>query len=239
MKSNVLVPAGCAVAGIAIGFLGGFIFAKSKYKKMYEKQYDDAMYEIKKKEASMNSTEVEGKKPTEEEAKEIAKDFPSDLWSKAFEEKQEKRKDYKNLVRKEGYFPDEEDRKDEKFDNEAFEKKNYAECKSKFEEDLKLHSEYTGISEDELREGEVRIISEDEYYEETHDSEPVELEWDPDASVLRDIEGNILEPEITFGEDWDEILRNIEDNAGHDTWVYDERLELFYCVCVLNPRLIK
>ena len=84
--------------------------------------------------------------------------------------------------------------------------------------------------------GSVRIISDDEYYESTHDAEPTEVQWDPTSGVLRDVDGNILEPEITFGGDWDEILRRVESRGNEDTWVYDERLEEYYCVSLLNPR---
>ena len=239
---NVIVPVICAVAGTAIGFAGGFIFAKAKYKKHYQDELDKATYEISKKEAAMEAKDVVGTKPTEEEAKEIAKDFPTELWTEQFKKQQHKRKDYKNLVRKEGYFPDEDGNevtKKDAFDEKKFDEKNYDECKQKFEEDLKSHAEYSGISEAVLMEGVVRIIPEDEYYEETHDSEPIELEWDMSCSILRDIEGNILEPEITFGEDWDEILRRIEERPDGDTWVYDERLDLYYCACVSNARNVK
>lgn len=238
MRNDILIPAGCAAVGIAVGFIGGFIFAKGKYKKLYEKKYDDEIYKLKKEEA-MKESDIEGTKPTEEEAKEIAKDFPSDLWTEAFKKEQEKRKEYKNLVRKEGYAPDDKDEKKEIFNVKEFNKKNYEENKSKFEEELELRAEYSGISIDELRDASVRIIDEEDYYENTHDSEPIEVEWSPRDSALRDIEGNILEPEITFGEDWDQILRRIEDRPGEDTWVYDERLDLYYCCCLEDPRNLK
>ena len=237
---KAIIPAGCAVAGIITGFVGGYFFARSKYKKQIAK-CDEELYAIKKKEAAMRE-EVEGTKPTEEEAKKIAENFPQELWTESFKKNQEKRKDYKNLVRQEGYLPDDDGEIPEKkdvFDNESFERKNYKEAKSKFEEDLKLHSEYSGISEDELRHCEVSIISEEEYYEETHDTEPIEMEWDPTCSVLRDVEGNILEPEISLGDDWDMILRRVEDTPDRDTWVYDERLELYYCICLQTPRNLK
>ena len=233
---DISIPALCAVAGIAVGFAAGYLFSK----KRYEKKFDEELYAIKK-EAAMKAEEL-GKKPTEEEAKEIAKDFPTELWTETFKKQNEKRKEYKNLIRNEEYMPDDDGEtpdKSEVFDNESFEKKNYEEAKSKFDDDIRTRSEYSGISEEELRNCEVVIISEEDYYESTHDTEPIEMEWDPSCSILRDIEGNILEPEITLGDDWDMILRRIEETPDRDTWVYDERLELYYCVCVANPRNLK
>lgn len=239
MNIKRFIPAGCAAAGLVAGFLGGYFFAKHKYKKAYEEKVDAELYEMKKREAALKA---EGEKPTEKEAAEIAKDFPKEAWTESFKKSQEKRKEYKNLIRNEDYLPDDDGEIPEKediFDNESFEKKNYEEQKNKFEEDLRLRSEYSGISENDLRNLEVIIISEEDYYESTHDSEPIEMEWDPTSSILRDVDGNILEPEITFGEDWDTILRRIEDTPDRDTWVYDERLELYYCVCLTNARSIK
>ena len=236
--TKFMLPAGCAVAGAVVGLIGGYFIGKKKCKKFYEEEYDKRVYELKR-EAAMKSEEVEGRKPTEEEAAEIAKDFPTELWSKTFKENNEKRKDYKNLVRQEGYLPDDDgeqvDKKDI-FDNEAFEKRNYDEAQKRFDEELSLRAEYCGVSEEALRECDVIIISEEEYYSETHSTEPVEIEWDATYSCLRDIDGEILEPEIILGPDWDMILRRVEDTPDNGTWVYDERLDRYYYILLANPR---
>ena len=235
---NVVIPAVCAVAGVAAGFVGGFFFAKAKYKKVYEEKYEKDIYQLKKKEAKATASE-EPHDTTEDEAKKIAEGFPSELWTEQFKKDQEKRKEYKNLVRKEQYILDDDDNdvdKSEVFDNDKFEKKNYSRCKQEFEDKLDTFSEYSGISKAALMQGSVRIISDDDYYASTHDAEPTELQWDSVSCVLNDIDGNILEPEITFGEDWNDILRRIESRGGEDTWVYDERLEEYYCVSLKNAR---
>lgn len=231
-SQNALVPAICAVAGITVGFIGGFIFAKAKYKKLYEDKYEKDIYDFKKKEAK-NS--VEPHKTTEEEAKKIAEEFPTELWTESFKKDQEKRKDYKNLVRDNGYLPDEEGNeidKSEIFDSKKFDKANRSKCQQEFDDKLTMFSEYSGISKEALLQGEVRIIPEEEYYESTHDSNPSELQWSLRDNVLRDIDGNILEPEITLGDDWDIIIRRIEERPDAETWVYDERLEEYYCISV-------
>lgn len=236
-SKTVLVSAGCAAAGIAIGFIGGFIFGKAKYKKIYEKELEKELLKSKK------SDIPEGEAVSSEKAEEIGKGMSAkELWTEAFKEKAEKREEYKNLVRKEGYFEDEDGNEvdsSEVFNVDKFDEENKKRCKEDFEEQLELFSEYSGISKEELMKGSVRIITDEEYYETTHENEPTELQWSPSEGVLRSIDGDILEPEITFGEDWDEILRRIEARAESETWVYDERLEEYYCVELDNPRNIK
>ena len=211
MNNNVIIPAICAVAGVTVGFVGGFIFAKAKDKKLYEDKYEKDIFEMKKKEAK--AAIDDGHTPSEEEAKNIAKDFPTELWTESFKKDQQKRKDYKNLVRKEQYILDDDDNevdKSEVFDNDKFESDNLARCKEEFEDRVRLYSEYSGISVEALLEGEVRIISEDEYYETTHESEATELQWDKKAKILRNADGDICEPEVTFGDDWVKIIELIE-----------------------------
>ena len=240
MKNNdITVPAICAVAGIAVGFIGGFIFAKAKYKKIYEEKYDKEVFEMKKK--NMKSEIVEGEKVNPEKAKEIAKDFPSELWTEQFKKDNEKRKEYKNILRTEEYYEDEKGNevdKAEVFDDKKFDKKNKTKREQEFEEDIQRHSEYAGISVEELKKGSVRVISDDEYYALERDDEPVELQWSTMGSVLRDEEGEILEPSITFGEDWDEIIRRVEARE-EETFVYDERLNRYYMVSLETPRSVK
>lgn len=237
MTNKVLIPAVCAVAGVAAGFVGGFIFAKAKYKKFYENKYDNDIYAMKKKEAK---ADAELHATTEEEAKKINESFPSELWTEQFKKDQEKRKDYKNLVRKEGYIPDDDKEENpEVFNAAKFDRENYSKCEEEFKERVKLFSEYSGISEEALMQGEVRIISEEEYYEGTHESEPTELEWDMRAHLLTGVDGDIYEPQVTFGDDWEKIIELIEElrtrNPESDVWIYDERIEEFYCVTSTNP----
>lgn len=238
MRTNdIAIPAVCAVAGAAIGFIGGFIFAKAKYKKLYEDKYDKEVFELKKK--NMKS-EIEGEKVDDEKAKEIAKDFPSELWTEQFKKDNEKRKEYKNIVRKEQYFEDDngEVDKSEVFDEKKFDKENKTKQETELEEDIQRYSEYAGISVEELKKGSVRIISDDEYYETEHKDDPVELQWSTMGGILRNEDGEILEPSITFGEDWDEIVRRIETRE-EETFVYDERLDRYYMVSIENPRNVK
>ena len=233
---NVVIPAVCAVAGVAAGFIGGFFFAKAKYKKVYEEKYEKDIFESKKKEAK--TAIDDGHTPSEEETEKIVKGFPTELWTESFKKDQEKKKEYKNILRTEEYN-DEVVNDSEVFDNAKFEAKNYARCKEEFDDKLKTFSEYSGISEEALMQGSVRIVTDDEYYETTHECEPTELQWDPMSSILRSIDGDILEPEITFGEDWEEIVHRIEAREENETWVYDERLEEYYCVSLDNPRNVK
>lgn len=229
-SKNILIPALCAVAGVTVGFVGGFIFAKAKYKKAYEKKYEDDIYALKKKDVK-DQIKDDGHKTTEEEAKKIAESFPSELWTEQFKKSQEKKKEYKNICRENGYIYDTDGNKIDKsevFDNAKFEKENYKRCKEEFDERVKRFSEFSGISLEALLQGTVSIVDGDDYYENAHDAEPTELEWDPKSSTLRDIDGDILEPEITFGDDWDSILRRIEDRPDAETWVYDERIEEYY-----------
>lgn len=237
--NKYLIPAVCAVAGVTAGFVGGFIFAKAKYKKLYEEKYEKEKFEDKKKEAK--AAIDDGHTPSEEEAKKIAEGFPTELWTESFKKDQEKKKEYKNILRTEEYIDDDGKGvdKSEVFDDEKFSKENKSRCQEEFDDKLKTFSEYSGISEDALMQGSVRVISDDEYYEMTHECEPTELQWDASCSTLRSIDGDILEPEITFGEDWDEIIRRIEERPETETWVYDERLEEYYCVEVANPRSLK
>lgn len=237
--NKVIVPAGCAAVGVIAGFIGGFIFAKAKYKKLYEEKYEKDIYNSKKEQAKAEIDD--GHTPSDEEAKKIAEGFPTELWTEQFKKEREKKKEYKNILRTQEYVDDEgnEVDKSEVFDSEKFERENHSRCEEDFKDKLRLYSEYSGISEDALMQGEVRVISDDEYYEKTHEAEPTELQWDPTASILRSIDGDILEPEITFGDDWDEILRRIEARPETETWVYDERLEEYYCVSMENPRDLK
>lgn len=234
--NKCLIPAVCAVAGVAAGFVGGFIFAKAKYKKLYEEKYEKEKFESKKKEAK--AAIDDGHMTSEEEAEKIAKGFPTELWTESFKKEHEKKKEYKNILRTEEYNDEIVD-DSEVFDNAKFEAKNYSRCKEEFDDKLKTFSEYSGISEEALMQGSVRIISDDEYYETTHECEPTELQWDPMSSILRSIDGDILEPEITFGKDWEEIIERIEAREENETWVYDERLEEYYCVSLDNPRNVK
>lgn len=233
-----LIPAVCAVAGVAAGFVGGFIFAKAKYKKLYEEKYEKDIFNLKKEKAKEEA--YDGHETTEEEAKNIAKNFPTGLWTEQFKQKQEKVKQYRNILREEQYIDD--DRvvdKSEVFDNAKFEAENHSRCQEEFDDKLKTFSEYSGISEEALMQGSVRVISDEEYYESEHESEPTEVQWDPSSSILRNVDGDILEPEITFGDDWDEILRRVEARPETETWVYDERIEEYYCVSVTNLRSLK
>lgn len=232
-KNNIIIPAGCAVAGIIVGFVGGVIFGKHKYKKFYENKYNDDIYEYRKK-------DIEGEIPSEEKREEIAKASPesTELWTESFKKQHEKMKEYKNVVRREGYsgedVPD-----DEIFDNDKFEKENYDRCKQYFEDQLEAYSEYSGISKNTLINCEVRVIPEEEYFEETHDSEPVDLQWDPYGTVLRDEDGEHLEPEITFGRDWRDIIEYAEQRPDQITYVHDERLDNYYTIEIENPRTVK
>lgn len=230
-KSNILIPAGCAVAGVVIGFVGGFIFAKRKYKKLYEEKYDKDIYDFKKGLSNIEGTPVDEKK-----AEEIVKDSPesAELWTESFKKQQEKMKAYKNIVREAEY-----DIPEDAFDNEKFEKENYERCKQYFEDQLNSYSEYSGISKDALLDCSVRVMSEEEYYEETHNSEPLELQWDPHGTILRDEDGEILEPEITFGNEWKEVLEYAEKRPDQITYVYDERIDNYYSLEIENPRSVK
>ena len=228
------VPAGCALAGIAVGTIIGYFIAKKKLKEKYEKEANEQLQKYIKE-------NIVGSKPTKEQAEKIAKDFPTESWTEAFKKDQEKRKDYKNILRKEQYVDDDgnEVSKEDIFDDEKFDKKNLSKSKEIFEDQLQEYSEYSGISTEELLKCPVHVISESEYYDDTHDSEPEEFEWDPKAAILRSEDGEILEPIIIFGEDYKEILQEIEEKSPNDTWVHDERLEKYYCISVLNPRYLK
>ena len=230
-KVNAIVPVCCAVAGTVIGFVGGFIFAKRKYKKLYEDKYNKDIYEFKK----QHTENVDGEVPSDEKREEIAAASPksTELWTESFKKQHEKMKEYKNIVRTAEYSDD------EVFDNEKLEKENYERCKQYFEDQLESYSEYSGISKDVLRNSDVRVISEEEYFDETHDSEILELQWDPYGTILRDTDGEFLEPEITFGEEWKDIISEAENHPDQITYVYDERLDTYYSIEIENPRNVK
>lgn len=236
-KTNVMVPVICAVAGAAAGFVGGFIFAKAKYKKVYEEKADEEIAKFMKGQM-MN---VEGKKPTPDEAKEIAKDFPAEAWSKAFEEQQKEKKELKNIMRDNGYIPDEKEQIDpaEKEHPEEDETSRYAKQKEEFEEQLNLYSEYSGISKSELLADGVQIIEEEDFFNEKNEDDYEQYQWSPDYSELRNIDGEVMVPEILLGPEYNDILQAVENSPVNPIFVHDERLEHYFSIELESPRHIK
>lgn len=232
--NKYIVPAICAVAGVGIGFAGGFIFAKNKYKKKYEKEAEEAMLKFFRK-----NKVPEGTKPTKEEAEEIAKDFPKELWTEQFKKDQEKRKEAANIIRERKYDdPDIYDPAD--YEHPEEDEARYSRCKEDFNEKLDLYSEYSGISKSELLQGGVGIIDAEDFYESDHDPDALEeLQWCPDYNELRDINGDILAPEITLGPDFADILQYAENMPASDVWLHDERLDTYYKLSLESPRHIK
>ena len=235
MNKNI-IPAICAVAGVALGFTGGFIFAKNKYKKAYEKKVEEEMTKF----YSKNTKAPEGHETTKEEAEEIAKDFPKELWTEAFKKDQESRKKAREIVRQEQYdweegFEDDPAENEHPRDNDV----NYSDLTQAFEEDLKLYSEHSGLSMSELRNNDVNIIDAEDYYERDNGQEINEIQWSPDYNELRDIDGNVLAPEITLGRDYQDILQYSESMPASDIFLHDERLDKYYLLSLESPRHIK
>ena len=236
-KINPAVPVICAVAGATIGFVGGFIFAKARYKKIYENKADEEISKFMK----GQMMDVEGKKPTSEEAKEIAKDFPAEAWSKAFEEQQKEKKDLKNIMRDNGYIPEDKEKVDpaEKEHPEEDNSSKYAEQKAKFEEELNLFSEYSGISKSQLLTEGVQIIDADEFFNEKNEDDYDQYQWSPDYGELRNIDGELMIPEILLGPEFSDILQTVEQSPVEATYIHDERLDHYFSVELESPRHIK
>ena len=234
-KTNVAIPAICAVAGVAVGFIGGFFFAKAKYKKLYEEKADNEIVKY------MKEHEVEGTKPTPDEAKEIAKNFPTETWSKAFEEQQAEKKEYKNILRDEDYISEDKEPIDPAEKEHPTEDENtlYATQKEAFEEQLNLFSEYSGISKSELLSGGVQIIDADEFFADKDEIDYEQYQWSPDYSELRNIDGEIMVPEILLGPEYSEILQKVEESPIEATYIHDERLDHYFSVELESPRHIK
>lgn len=231
-----IVPAVCAAVGVALGFTGGFIFAKNKYKKAYEDKVEEEMLRILKE----NDKTPEAHETTKEEAEEIAKDFPKELWTEAFKKDQEKRKVAREIVRQEGYDWE------EGFEDDPAESEHprddgpvYTKRIEEFEEDLKLYSEHSGLSQSELRQGGVNIIDAEDYYDRDNGEEINEIQWSPDYNELRNVDGEVLVPEITLGKDYADILQYAESMPASDIFIHDERLDRYYLLSLESPRHIK
>lgn len=240
---DIVIPAVCAAVGIGIGFAGGFIFAKNKYKKKYEQEAETQMFEFLK-----NNKVPDGEKVTPEKAEEIGKDFPKELWTEQFKKDQEKRKEAREIVREEKYYIDDDGNevsKKEIYDPAEYEhpeedEERYNRCKEEFNDKLDLYSEFSGISRSELLQGTVNIIDAEDYYESEHDSDDLEeFQWNADTNELRDVDGNVVAPEITFGPEYADILQYCESMPASTIYLHDERLDAYYTVCLENPMDIK
>ena len=238
---KAMVPVICAVTGVA-GFVGGFIFAKSKYKKMYEEKADAEIAKHIKKESKMD---VEGTPVDPKKAEEIANDSPesTELWSKAFKEKQDKHKEYKNILREAEYADDDVIEVDDtsKKHGEGYDRELYSEQKEDFERKLDTFSELSGISKSELRNEEVVVLEAHEFWA-NPDAEKInydEYQWSPLYNELRDVDGNPVVPEILLGPKFEDILREVERNPVEATYIYDGRIEEYFTIELDNPRNIK
>ena len=238
MKKAV-VPVICAVTGVA-GFVGGFIFAKSKYKKMYEEKADAEIAKFIKKDQKMND---EGTPVDTKKAEEIVKDSPetAELWSKSFKEKQERHKEYKNILRTAEYVDDDTIEADStliKEANEEYDRNLYREQKEEFERKLDLFSEDAGISKSELLSEEVRVLESHEFWA-NPDAERINYDeylWSPKTKELRDVNGEPIVPEILLGRNFQDILRDVEASPVEATYIYDGRIDEYFTIELENTK---
>lgn len=240
--NKVIIPSICAVAGLGLGFAAGFIFAKKKYQKFYEDKVENDILEyIKKNEKKPEEGTVEGHKTTPEEKAEIAKEFPKQQWTDSFKKSQEERKKSRELIRQYEYDSDDvievEDAKEMRY--KEVNKADYNKLKESFNEELDLYSEFSGVSKSELLQNTVEIIDDTEYYSEDHPEALEELQWSPDYNELRDVDGNVLAPEITLGPEYTDILRKAEETPDSEIYLQDDRLGKYYVLSIESPRHIK
>ena len=238
MNRNV-IPSICAVVGLGIGFGAGFIFAKKKYQKFYEDKVEAEILAYLKKNEKKSDKSDDEHKPTKEEAEEIAKDFPKELWTDSFKKSQEDRKKARELIRQERYEA-EDDIDPAEMEHPEDDKADYSAQKEAFNERLNDYSEFAGVSKSELMQNSVNIIDAEDYYSAEHAENALEeLQWSPDYEELRDVDGNILAPEITLGPDYADILKYAESMPASDVFLQDDRLGTYYILTLDSPRRIK
>lgn len=215
--NKYIIPAICAVAGVAIGAVGGFFFAKAKYKKIYEAESNKEIKEfIKHYEEKYPPVVCKGEDDhndiSDNWKKEAAQDFPKEAWE--------------NAVKSSGEYR-----------NKYYKKASDLYDKSKDEEKSETTYSITSDEDDgtpdtwDRREfDDPYLITADEHYSQQNDWETIELQWDPDSMTLSDLDGNIYNyPAETIGMD---NLRYAEDHADSEVYIRNERDDCDYLVTI-------
>ena len=201
--NKIIIPAICAVAGVAVGAVGGFFFAKAKYEKAYQDRANDEIKEFIKHYEEKNPPVVSKGEDDHNDIsdnwkQEAVKDFPKEEWEKSIRRAGDERVDYRKKVK-------------ENYDKSKDEEKPETEYKMESESDDWDRQEFD----------DPYLITPDEHYEAASDWEMIELEWDIDKYILSDIDGNIYPyPDETIGM---ENLRHVEDHPDQDNFVRNER----------------
>ena len=217
--NKYIVPAICAVAGAAIGAVGGFIFAKSKYKKAYEDKVNEEtkafIKHYEEKNPPIVSKGEDDHNPISDNWKqEVAKDFPKEAWESAVKSAGEVRNKYYKAA-------------------EQYDKSKKEEKPESGDISYSIESTEEPDSWDRREFDDPYLITPNEHYSEQEDWETTELVWDPESMTLADIDGNIFNyPAETVGM---ENLRYAEDHPDSETFVRNERDDCDYLITIKNP----
>lgn len=225
--NKYILPAICAVAGMAAGAVGGFFFAKARYKSVYEKQANEEMKEFikhyeEKNPPIVSKGEDDHNDISDNWKKEAVQDFPKEAWEKAVRNAEPVRNKYYKVA-KDNY----DKSKDE-------EKPKASEAKPEYEKnpdvEYSMESDEGPDNWDRREFDDPYLITADEHYQEQNDWESIELQWDPDSMVLSDLDGNIYPyPAETIGM---ENLRYAEDHADSEIYVRNERDDCDYLITI-------
>lgn len=216
--NKYIVPAICAVAGAALGAVGGFIFAKSKYKKAYEQKANDEIKEFinhyeEKNPPIVSKGEDDHNDISDNWKKEVAEEFPKEAWEKAILHQGEVRNEYYKRAKQ--------------YDKASDAKPEY---EKNPDVEYSMESDEEPDSWDRREFDDPYLITADEHYTQAGDWETTELIWDPESMVLADIDGNIFNyPAETVGMD---NLRHAELHPDSETYVRNERDDCDYLITI-------
>lgn len=211
---NYVIPVICAVAGVAVGAIGGFLFAKSKYKKEYEEKANKEIKEYIDHYEKKHAEDIPKEETKENWKEEALKNFPKDEWMKAVGTNREMRTNY-NKKAKDLYDKSTEEEPEVSYSLEKDEEENGDDPDWEHEE---FDDPY--------------LITPDEHYEVCDKWEQVEMNWNAESGVLSDVDGNIYPyPEDTCGF---ENLQHFVDHPDSGYFIRNERDGVDYSINLVD-----